>query len=1733
MITTLFKSSRPRPSSRALNALLYAGLISPAIFLAVLGGASRAGQLPVSAFQAYNSANAASIVPGTFALYSVSVDSISPTQLNEGYSEVGKKTAGFDLLAPSQLQANLLTDIEPVIIGPGGQLYLTDGHHTFTALEKSIYGASNPTVFVNVIANYSNLTTAQFFAMLEANNDLLPLDKGAPQTVNLGTGAPIPTMLTALTNDPYRGLEYAILKNKSSALFPTAANETGAIGASTPGLDKMTGFYLDFLEAAAYRDANGGLGLPYLSPGDIALATAWNLKAASSTTIPNVTGTVTAAQLPGFILSSSIVNAGGISNATLANGALDGNGTFTGITTINAGTSSAPITIGTPNTGFILQLGADKGNTVTLNGVNTYTGGTSLLAGTLIAQSDASLGAAATGAAIDPNNVKTSVQAANGIVFNSLTEGNAILQIGTASGAGAATFSTSRAIGVSGETATINVNGYLVSLSGSLYSFGSGGNGLGNATGVSDLTIDDNASNLGKLVLSAPSPNFYGNIIIGNTNAPTVEVMNDAALGATTGPAATLGQVDLNGGTLQAGASFAAPERNIFLGGGSNFDVNGFSTTWGTLTNVQRTLDILNSNTTTAGAVTFNNLTIGAASTIQLAGGAAGETVTFNNGINRAGNDTLILQPSSSTSLGTTEKVLSGVGATSLVNTIAPAWIVTNNGASKSVGPYDFVTYGANGYVKAAYTSTAALSGATAAQVVALSGPATLAGDASVYALNTEGKTIAVGAHTLTIGDGTNAGGLILATGSQINGGTLAFGGSEGVVWLSGANSSISSQITGSNGLTFSGSGAVSIGAAANVSGPITIDSGTVTLSAANVFANNSGGILLDDAKTKPAPAGLAITANNTLAALNSVGTNSTVAISNGAALTLGDTVNNRSSTLSSTITETGAAVAGALTFNGSGLFDLSGGKITLAAGSTAVVNNSAQLRVTASEVSKSNFGITLNGTSQLQLAENGGQVLTNAISGTGALHLIGGTVQITGTSNTYSGGTFLETGSTLDITTANLPAINPNIVNAGGLVVFDQATGGTYSGVISDGAQMGVGATLSGALDKDDSSGANSGNVTLALKQSYTGATTVEAGTLTLGALDTIATSSGVDLGRVGGCVGTCGGAPAATLALAADNTIQSLSSEASNTTAVTLGANTLTINPAAGVSATFGGAIIGTGALVKTGAGTQALSGASTYSGGTTVQAGLLAFTGSLVSTGATTVNGGTLAILNGGSLMTSSTTVNGGTLAIDANGSMLTSDSVSIGAAGGLIAPAGNLAGVATLSNAGLLDIRNGAAGNVVSVGSYTGFAGSQLLVGVDFNGHTADKLSVTMATGSTQIVVTPTGANAPFAYNPNGIPIVLSANPSNPSAFTLAGGPLQRGLFQYDLAYQPDPAFVLVSVPTADVYRLATVPTVAQSIWLDTAGIWLDRQADLRDIARANGGSIGSTSASGLSVWARGVGEWTNRSQSQTYSILNKSYNFQTGYNLATGGFFAGADGAYHGLASPSDTLLFGLTGGYVNSAQSFNGTTTAATYEGGSIGVSGTYLNHGLFVDALFKADILRLGFSAASAAGFGAATNSSSATSLGGLVDAGYRFDLGGKSFIEPLGSLSWVNSRVGGLGIAGAQIGFGDHSTLRGQAGLRAGSALFDNADYRFDASATAGYWYRISGRSGATINSGPSAPLLSVSDTQVNGYGDIGLGLNLLGKTSGWSGFIKGSYQYASGFNAGTVKGGVRYSF
>lgn len=1169
--------------------------------------------LNASDFTLYDPATAASIVPGTTALFQVNVDSLVPTQLNAGLAEVYIKANGFDQQATAAaLQTDLLSYVEPVVIGPGGVLYLTDGQHTFLALLDSSWGASNPLVYVNVIANHANDTTAQFQAYLQSQNLVYLANDGVVQPIST-----LATSLSGLTSDPYRGLEYSILKNKLSKLFTTTSDLTGAVGSAIPGVDKTAAFYSDFIWADAYRGANGGLGLSYLSPGDILLSTAWNLNPNSTTTLPGL-GTVTAAQLPGFILGGNITITGTISNATLANGVLDASktGTFDQATTFASFTGLRSLTvgqsvIGTNATGFVMQLGADNKYIVTLKGQNTYTGGTTIIAGTLNVNSDAALGAAATGGTIHAgtSTLVSDVEAANGIIFNSLTEGNGTLQLG-------ASFALSRPIVLDGETASIDLNGYNLTLNSPLYSAGALGIGLSSAYTETPFQVEDTSKNgTGVLTLSASvnNANYYGNWVI---TSGTLNVSSDASLGYTGTNQVLQGQVELNGGTLQAGASFTSV-RSLFLGGGSNYDTNGYNTVWqGNLQDVQRTLAVLNSSTTTAGSVTFGTFEAASTATlnVEAAAGKPANTVTVG-GFIRDPQATLLLQDTTG-GLGTNGFVMdtSTGNWTVPVNGIVSPWIAVQ----ATTTTYGFATYGANGYVYTAGNSTN-LATATATSVVNTTSTAVITNNTSAYALSVYNAQVDVNGVTLTLGTGQSGSvtGLILNGTGQIfssvrTGGTLAVGAAELVTWLGGsAANTLSINITGTGGLTFAGAGSVNIGLAVADTGLVTVDSGVLNLQAANAFAASTQGVTLSNVKKSPSPATLNISTNQTFAALNASGSNSQVNLSAGAALTIGDS-NNLSSAASSTITETGIAAAGALTKAGTGLFDLSGSSVTLVSGSTVLVN-AGVLRVgngvfgaTASNT------ITIASMAELQYNGNGGSKLAMTLQGAGDFNLITGTVDLVGT-NTYTGGTYVNLGTTLDGTTSS---IKGNITDAGGTVVFDQTTAGTYAGVISDGKEEGgtyssdpnetaasaAGPSEPGTLIKDDSTSDGAGNVTLSAAQTFTGATYIEAGTLTLGAVDTLKTSSGVTLGRVGG-------GATATLALGASNQIAGLSDTAGNTDNVSLGSYTLTIDVASGASDTFSGVIGGTGALVLAGSGTETLTGINTFTGGITVSSGTLA--------------------------------------------------------------------------------------------------------------------------------------------------------------------------------------------------------------------------------------------------------------------------------------------------------------------------------------------------------------------------------------------------------------------------------------------------------------------------------------------------------------------------------------------
>ncbi len=234
--------------------------------------------------------------------------------------------------------------------------------------------------------------------------------------------------------------------------------------------------------------------------------------------------------------------------------------------------------------------------------------------------------------------------------------------------------------------------------------------------------------------------------------------------------------------------------------------------------------------------------------------------------------------------------------------------------------------------------------------------------------------------------------------------------------------------------------------------------------------------------------------------------------------------------------------------------------------------------------------------------------------------------MQLVGTGNTYTGGTTLEIGTALQATVANLTsAAGQTITNAGGTLVLDQTAGtGDFTATMTDGKEAGTGPTLSGSF-VETNSGNTTGNITMANAQSYSGATTVEAGTLMLGATDTVATSSGVTLGTVGG-------GATAKLALGATNHVKSLNSVTGNTTGVLLNGNALTVQQASGGTSNFAGTITDTGAgsVTTTGAVNLALSGTDNVGGTVSLgSGGTLSQTGGSLSVGGNVTNNGSISV------------------------------------------------------------------------------------------------------------------------------------------------------------------------------------------------------------------------------------------------------------------------------------------------------------------------------------------------------------------------------------------------------------------------------------------------------------------------------------------------------------------------
>lgn len=331
-----------------------------------------------------------------------------------------------------------------------------------------------------------------------------------------------------------------------------------------------------------------------------------------------------------------------------------------------------------------------------------------------------------------------------------------------------------------------------------------------------------------------------------------------------------------------------------------------------------------------------------------------------------------------------------------------------------------------------------------------------------------------------------------------------------------------------------------------------------------------------------------------------------------------------------------------------------SGGSITAGTGSNGLANGAAAgtdlfLMSGATTTFNPAGTLTFSGSIADDSAASlpAGQSFTAGSSAGAAIAITGGTVALNG-ANTFSGGTIINNGAvavagsnaafgaggvTLDNGTVQAGADNLDLANAislgnGGGTLDTQTHTLTLSGSIGDVAGQ------SGSLTKT-----GSGTLVLANTGTYTGATTIEAGTLTAGVNQALPASTAVAVNS------------GATLRIA-DSTLATIGSLADGSS----GGGTVSIGAAAGLSignngadaasTTFSGIISGASidnALQYAGGGTLMLTGTGSQIGGT-----LMMGTPALSRTGPAgelKIDGGTFEAGSGVFVLDGKLTVSGG--------------------------------------------------------------------------------------------------------------------------------------------------------------------------------------------------------------------------------------------------------------------------------------------------------------------------------------------------------------------------------------------------------------------------------------------------------------------------------------------------------
>ncbi|MFP5662660.1 autotransporter-associated beta strand repeat-containing protein, partial [Salmonella sp. 741265115_PSA] len=850
---------------------------------------------------------------------------------------------------------------------------------------------------------------------------------------------------------------------------------------------------------------------------------------------------------------------------------LSGANSYTGGTTISGGTLVATNVeaLGsgdvTDNAVLELNTGGDFTNaisgsgqvvksgdkTLTLSGANSYTGGTTISGGTLVASNVEALG---TGDITDNATLELN---AGGDFANNIGGTGSVVKSGdktlTLSGSntytGGTTISGGTLVATNVEalgTGNVTDNATLELSTGGDFANNIGGTGSVVKSGDETLTLSGANSYTGGTTISG------GTLVASNVEAlGTGDVTDNATLELNTGG-------DFDNAISGSGQVVKSGDKTLTLSGANSY--SGATTiSGGTL--VATNVDALGSGDVTDDA------------TLELnTGGTFDNAISGSGQVVKSGDETLTLSGTNTYSGGTLISggtlVASNVEALGTGDVTNDAVLELNTG-----GTFDNAISGSGQVVK------------SGDKMLTLSGANSYSGGTLI----SDGTLVASNVEALGSGDVTNDAVLELNTGGTfdnvISGSGKVEKSGDDALTLSGSN-------TYTGGTLISGGTLVASNVEALGTGDVT-DNATLALNAGGDFTNNIGGT---GRVEKSGDQTLTLSGSNTYTGGTLISSGTLVAtsvdalgtgnVTNNATLALntgGDFINNIGGT--GRVEKSGDD---ALTLSGSNTY--TGG--TLISGGTLVANDVNALG-------------TGDVTDNAALMLNTGGDFINNIGGTGRVEKSGDDTLTLSGSNTYTGGTLISGGTLV-----------ANDVNALG------------TGDVTDNATLALNAVgdfnnAIGGSGKVEKSGDDT--LTLSGSNTYTGGTLINGGTLVASNVEALGTGDVTDDatlelntgGKFDNAISGSGNvvkSGADTLTLSGSNTytggttindgtLVATSVDALGTGDVTDDA-TLELN----TGGDFDNAISGSGQVVKSGDDTLTLSGSNTYTGGTLISSGTL---------------------------------------------------------------------------------------------------------------------------------------------------------------------------------------------------------------------------------------------------------------------------------------------------------------------------------------------------------------------------------------------------------------------------------------------------------------------------------------------------------------------------------------------